>query len=85
MSHFAQINLDNLVTAVIVVANDAIDGGNYPESEPIGQAFLADCGFDGEWLQCSYSGSFRGIFPGIGSIYDASADVFVNPTIEEIP
>jgi len=82
MAHFAQVNANNLVTAVIVVANDAIDGGNYPESEPIGQAFLADCGLEGEWLQCSYSGSFRGIFPGVGSFYDPALDVF---TSEETP
>jgi hypothetical protein len=82
MAHFAQVNADNLVTNVIVVANDAIDGGNYPESEPIGQAFLADCGLEGEWLQCSYSGSFRGTFPGLGSQYDPALDIF---TSEETP
>ena len=80
MAHFAQVNADNLVTNVIVVANDAIDGGNYPESEAIGQAFLADCGLTGEWLQCSYSGSFRGAFPGLGSSYDSTLDKFITLT-----
>ena len=79
MAHFAQVNADNLVTNVIVVANDAIDGGNYPESEAIGQAFLADCGLTGKWLQCSYSGSFRGSFPGFGFSYDPALDRFIAP------
>lgn len=79
MAHFARMNGD-AVQDVIVVANDAIGGGNFPDSEPLGQAFLAECGFTGTYLQCSYSGSFRGAYPGPGWRYDAEADKFVGPT-----
>jgi hypothetical protein len=64
MAHFAQIE-NNIVLEVIVVANENCGGGNFPESEPIGQAFIASLGLIGEWLQTSYSGSFRGLYAGI--------------------
>lgn len=71
MAHFAQVE-DGIVRQVIVVANDAIDGGTFPDSEPLGQAMLAESGFTGTWLQCSYSGSFRGAFPGQGWLWDGT-------------
>jgi hypothetical protein len=79
MAHFAKIDDTNTVQEVIVIANDAINGGNFPESEPIGQAFIASLGFDGTWLQCSYHGNFRFAYPGIGWTYDAANDIFVAP------
>lgn len=81
MAHFAKIE-NNIVTQVIVVSNDDCGGGNFPKSEPIGQAFIASIGLDGEWKQTSYSGSFRGCYAGIGSTYDEDADSFVAPTKE---
>lgn len=78
MAHFAKVE-NNKVTSVIVVSNDDCGGGDFPESELIGQAFLASLGFDGTWLQCSYSGSFRGVYCGIGWSYDADADIFIAP------
>jgi hypothetical protein len=65
MAHFAEIQ-NNIVTRVLVVNNEDIDGGTFPASEPLGQAFLAACGITGDFLQCSYSGSFRGAYPGPG-------------------
>jgi hypothetical protein len=53
MAHFAKIENDT-VTQVIVVSNDDCGGGDFPESEPIGQAFIASLGLTGEWLQTSY-------------------------------
>lgn len=82
MAHFAKIE-NNTVTQVIVVNNDAINGGTFPDSEPIGQAMLAESGFVGDYLQCSYSGSFRGVYPGQGYTYDADADEFVSPAPAE--
>lgn len=76
MAHFAKVE-NNVVTQVIVVSNDDCGGGDFPESEPIGQAFLASLGLDGDWKQTSYSGSFRGRYAGIGMTYDADDDVFV--------
>lgn len=79
MAHFAEIdNLGN-VLQVQVINNDDIEGGNFPESEPLGQAFQAELGIPGTWLQCSYSGSFRGAYPGPGWTYDAELDAFIGP------
>lgn len=52
---------------------------DFPETEPMGQAMLAESGFEGYWLQCSYSGSFRSAFPGYGWTYDADLDAFAPP------
>ena len=76
MAHFAKIENDK-VTSVIVVSNDDCGGGNFPESEPIGQAFLASLGLDGLWLQTSYHANFRAYYAGIGFSYDANKDEFV--------
>ena len=83
MAHFAKVNSNNTVEQVIVVANSDCGGGDFPASEPVGQAFLASLGLDGEWKQTSYSGSFRGIYAGIGFAYDAELDEFVVPVIPE--
>lgn len=79
MAHFARIDENNVVTEVHVINNSDIDGGTFPESEPLGQAFQASLGIPGNWLQCSWSGSFRGAYPGPGWAYDAELDVFVLP------
>lgn len=87
MAHFARIE-DGLVTQVIVV--DDVDCGDlaFPESEPVGQAFI--CGphpeglaLPGLWLQTDISSSFRGCFAGIGYTFDNVADVFVPPPTPE--
>jgi hypothetical protein len=64
---------------VIVVGNDDCGGGNFPESESIGQAFIKSLHLDGEWLQTSYNNNFRAKYAGIGDTYDATADEFVAP------
>lgn len=78
MAHFAQIE-NGIVQQVIVVSNDDCGGGNYPESEPIGQAFIASLGLPGEWLQTSYHANFRGYYAGIGYTYDAQLNEFLPP------
>jgi hypothetical protein len=77
MAHFAKIE-NGVVKQIIVVSNDDCGGGNFPESEPIGQAYIASLGVDGEWLQTSYSSSFRAHYAA-NCIYDTDADVFVAP------
>jgi hypothetical protein len=52
-------------------------GIDFPESEALGQAVLAESGFDGIWLQTSYNGKFRGRFAGVGMTYDPDKDEFV--------
>jgi len=81
MAHFARLNDDNIVADVIVVSNDDCGGADFPESEPIGQAFLASLGLPGVWLQTSYHANFRGLYAGIGMTYDLTNDVFVAPVL----
>ena len=71
MAHFAKVD-NNIVQEVIVISNDDCNNLEFPESEPIGQAFIASIGLTGEWLQTSYSGSFRNIYAGPGVTFDAS-------------
>jgi hypothetical protein len=80
MAHFAQV-VENIVTDVIVVANEDCNDLPFPESEPVGQAFIASLGIVGEWLQTSYSGSFRAAYAGIGYTYDEESDTFVAPEV----
>jgi hypothetical protein len=69
-----------VVREVIVIGNDNCGGGDFPASEPIGQAFIASIGLAGEWRQTSYNGNFRSKYAGIGDVYDAETDTFVSPT-----
>ena len=71
MAHFAQMT-DGLVSDVIVVSNDDCDNLPFPESEPVGQAFIASLGIPGDWLQTSYNGNFRGLYAGIDYTFDAA-------------
>ncbi len=70
MAHFANVE-NNEVGQVIVVANADCDDLPFPESEPVGQAYLASLGLAGEWLQTSYNGNFRGTYAGIGYTFAA--------------
>ena len=81
MAHFAQVD-NNIVRNVIVVDNSDCGGGEYHDSEPIGQAFIAAIGIEGKWLQTSYSGSIRGQYAGQGMTYDPTLDEFVSPVVQ---
>jgi hypothetical protein len=71
MAHFVKMSgID--CGQVIVVSNDDCDNLEFPESEPVGQAFIASLGIDGEWLQTSYNGNFRGCYAGVEYTYDAT-------------
>ena len=82
MAHFAKVE-NGQVSRVIVVSNDDCAGGNFPESEAAGQAFIASLGLAGEWKQTSYNHNFRGTYAGIGYIYDAVTDTFTPPPVVE--
>ena len=82
MAHFAQVQ-DGIVRNVIVIDNSDCGGGDYPDSETIGQAFIASIGIDGDWLQTSYNNNFRGQYAGQGMTYDPVLDQFVSPQTEE--
>ena len=81
MAHFAKVE-NGIVREVIVIGNENCGGGDFPASEPIGQAFIASIGLAGEWKQTSYSAGFRSKYAGIGDFYDADLDVFVSPVVE---
>ena len=80
MAHWAEIDNDNIVTRVLVVADNVEDG----------QAFLADeLGLGGTWTKTSYNTiggvhtnggtPFRKNFAGIGYTFDAAKDAFIPP------
>lgn len=81
MAHFAKVQ-DGSVREVLVISNADCAGGDFPASEPVGQAFIASLGLAGEWKQTSYNGNFRGKFAGIGDKYNAELDVFESPVVE---
>ena len=73
MAHYALVD-EGMVTNVIVVANAAIDDLPFPESEPVGVAFIAtlpDLAIQvGTWWETSYNNNFRGVYAGIGYGFD---------------
>lgn len=84
MASFAELDENNVVLRVVVVDNaDILDeDGNEVEQKGI-DICNAICG-QGTWLQCSYNGRIRGVYPGIGYTYDAARDVFVAPPEPEL-
>jgi hypothetical protein len=71
MAHFAEIDSNNVVLRVLIVAD---------EHEHRGQEFLAnDCGLGGTWIQTSYNNNIRGKFAGVNDIYDEVNDEFYTP------
>jgi hypothetical protein len=98
MAHFAQLGTDTVtvlvaentyvtgypVLQVIVVNNNELLDENGNESEELGIAFCQSLFGTGTlWKQTSYHGNIRGMYAGIGHVYDPVTDVFVCPTTEE--
>jgi hypothetical protein len=76
MAHFAQIENSQVVN-ILVVLNEDIGNLPFPESEPVGRAFL-DAIFPGnEWQQTSYNRNFRKNYATIGGVFDAARDAFI--------
>jgi len=78
MAHFAQLNEENLVTQVIVVANQDTADQDGVENEAIGIEFCTNL-LGGKWVQTSYNANIRKNYAGIGYKYDATLDAFVPP------
>lgn len=77
MAHFAELDKNNKVIRVVVVADaECMDNG--VESEAKGAAFCNKL-LGGRWVQTSFNGSMRGRFASTGFTYDAEQDVFVAP------
>jgi hypothetical protein len=71
MSHWAEVDANNLVTRVVV-------GDNNDPAGDEGYSFLVNL-FGGTWIKTSYNGNIRRRFAGIGFYYDPVADVFIEP------
>lgn len=78
MSHFAELDENNVVKRVIVVANKDTADADGNEKESIGVAFCQKL-LGGNWVQTSYNGSIRKNYAGIGYTYDTALDAFVPP------
>lgn len=80
MAYFAKLNDQSIVLDVIAVNNDVVENLPFPESEPIGVAFLTEwSGGYTNWKQTSYNANFRKNAAGIGYTYDAVLDAFIAP------
>jgi hypothetical protein len=65
MAHFAELNNQNIVVNVIVVNDESIQNLPFPESEPVGIAYL-DSFLPGKiWKQTSYNNNFRFRYAGV--------------------
>jgi hypothetical protein len=80
MAHFAKIDDQGIVVSVIVVNNETLNNLEFPESEPVGIAFLTEwSGGYTNWKQASYNSNFRKHFAGVGYTYDSVLDAFIPP------
>ena len=81
MAHFAKIDENNIVTQVIVVANEDTSDTNGVEVEEIGVAFCKKLlGAETNWKQTSYNNNFRVRYAGIGYSYNAELNAFIPPS-----
>jgi hypothetical protein len=77
MAHFAKLDENNVVIAVNVVNDDAL---NPSDQETSGIEFLTQwSGGYSNWKQTSYNGNIRKQYAGIGYTYNPIADVFITP------
>ena len=80
MAHYARIDENNVVTQVIVVANEDTTDTNGVEVEEIGVAFCKKLlGAETNWKQTSYNNNMRVRYAGTGYLYDAELDAFIAP------
>lgn len=69
MSHFAQLNENNIVVNVLV-------GDNEMPNE--GYDWIVER-FGGTWVKTSYNGNIRKNYAGVGYTYDEQRDAFIAP------
>ena len=80
MAHFAKIDENNVVTQVIVVANEDTTDTNGVEVEEIGVAFCKKLlGAETNWKQTSYNNNFRVRYAGIGYSFSEELNAFIPP------
>lgn len=69
MSHWAQLDENNIVIQVLVGDNNSDDEG---------YSLLVET-FGGKWVKTSYNGNIRKRFAGIGYTYNEELDIFLEP------
>jgi hypothetical protein len=78
MAHYAFIDINNIVTEVIVGVDESdLLEGLTPE-EWYGNFRGQRC------IRTSYNGRIRGKYAGIGDTYDEATDTFVSPTYQAL-
>jgi hypothetical protein len=81
MAHFCRLDENNVVTQVIVVANEDTTDTNGVEVEEIGVAFCKKLlGAETNWKQTSYNNNFRVRYAGISYLYSEELDAFIAPS-----
>jgi hypothetical protein len=78
MAHFAELDSNNVVLRVVVVANKNTADAGGVEKEYIGQAYCERL-LGGRWVQTSYNANFRKNYAGIGYVYYEDIDAFIAP------
>ena len=73
MSHWAELDENNIVLRVTVGDNNEPDEGYQWLIDNIG----------GTWIKTSYNGNIRKNYAGIGYTYDAIRDAFIPPKPKE--
>lgn len=71
MSHWAELNNDNMVIRITVGNNDEPDEG---------YQWLID-NLGGTWVKTSYNSNIRKNYAGIGHTYDEGRDAFISPKV----
>ena len=69
MSHWAELDENNVVIRVLVGDNNEADEG---------YQWLVD-NLGGTWIQTSYNNRIRGTYAGISYSYNADEDIFITP------
>jgi hypothetical protein len=73
MSHWAEIDENNIVLRVLVGNNNEPDEG---------EIFMNSLG--GNWIKTSYNGNIRKNFAGVGYTYNSEIDAFISPKCHEM-
>ena len=71
MSHFAELDENNIVIRVVV-------GDNNDPAGDEGYQWLLD-NLGGRWVKTSYNGTIRKNFAGVSYSYDETRDAFIPP------
>ncbi len=82
MASFVKIESDGYVSQAIIIADENCGNLNFPESEPVGKAYISSLNLDGEWKQTSIDGSYRNMYASVGCYYNSVEDKFVIPPQE---